>query len=106
MIGQAVGLPYLEPGQAVDCMVLPGLFEVAGPIKSEDLKDARTICRKCPAVQTCGEWAVRHEEYGIWAGTTPTERSRIRTLAGIELEDPYLGLTKLVTPSRTPVKGS
>lgn len=36
---------------------------------------AKEICGGCPVRQQCLETAlVNREEYGIWGGTTPTER--------------------------------
>ena len=40
---------------------------------------ARQVCKDCLVRQECLEWAVAaNEAYGIWGGTTPAERARIR----------------------------
>lgn len=35
---------------------------------------AKRICGECPVKQTCLDWAVRHEQYGIWGGVGPRQR--------------------------------
>ena len=35
---------------------------------------ARRICGACPYKKPCLEWAVVHDEMGIWGGTTQKER--------------------------------
>lgn len=48
-----------QPGQAVD--------------------QARRICQACPLQQACLDWALRTgESDGMWGGTTPAERRRLR----------------------------
>lgn len=35
-------------------------------------------CRECPLLQECFEWGINaQEQFGIWGGTTPTERSQL-----------------------------
>lgn len=43
----------------------------------------RKMCADCPVFDTCLEWSVVHERYGIWAGTSENEREKIRRHAGI-----------------------
>jgi hypothetical protein len=35
-------------------------------------------CRTCPVLEQCFEFAVEHETYGVWAGTTELDRARLR----------------------------
>ena len=35
---------------------------------------ARRMCASCPYKDPCLEWAVVHDEMGIWGGTTAKER--------------------------------
>lgn len=37
---------------------------------------ART-CHACPVRQTCLDWALKHDEYGVWAGTTRKVRESL-----------------------------
>lgn len=40
---------------------------------------AKTVCARCPVTDQCLDWAVRTgEPEGIWGGTTPSERRRLR----------------------------
>jgi WhiB family redox-sensing transcriptional regulator len=41
---------------------------------------AKAICNTpCPVKQECLHEAIRNKEYGVWGGTTETERGRGRT---------------------------
>lgn len=41
---------------------------------------AKAICRDCPVAAACLDYAMRtgEKEWGIYAGTTPMERRRLR----------------------------
>ncbi|MFI7129351.1 WhiB family transcriptional regulator [Nonomuraea sp. NPDC050153] len=42
-------------------------------------EQARRICRTCPVQAACLDWALRTgEPDGVWGGTTPAERRRLR----------------------------
>lgn len=42
-------------------------------------KDAKKMCRGCPVATECLLWALEHdEEYGIWGGSTPDERHKMK----------------------------
>ncbi|MCO6011469.1 WhiB family transcriptional regulator [Actinoallomurus purpureus] len=44
--------------------------------------DARQLCAGCPLTDACLERALeRNERHGIWGGTTPGQRRRMRRLA-------------------------
>ena len=34
-------------------------------------------CNSCPVKRECRNWAIIHDEYGIWGGLTKKERNRI-----------------------------
>ena len=38
---------------------------------------AKEICMRCPVISECLQVGV-YEEYGIWGGTTPDQRKKIR----------------------------
>lgn len=42
------------------------------------VKLAKRICADCPVQSSCRTYAVSAEEFGVWGGTTPAERNRIR----------------------------
>lgn len=55
--------------------------EIFYPIEFLDRGEARVIekfCNNCSFKQECFEWALVHEAYGFWGGTTPPDRERIR----------------------------
>lgn len=40
---------------------------------------ARAVCRRCPVLLACRDWAVRHGETdGVWGDTTASQRRAIR----------------------------
>ncbi|MGC0335227.1 WhiB family transcriptional regulator [Streptomyces sp. SLBN-8D4] len=40
---------------------------------------ARAVCRRCPVLVACRDWAVRHGETdGVWGDTTASQRRAIR----------------------------
>lgn len=36
-----------------------------------------SLCRQCPVRDTCLEWALTHDEKGVWAGTSEAQRQRM-----------------------------
>jgi WhiB family redox-sensing transcriptional regulator len=36
---------------------------------------ARAICRNCPALEPCRDWARDNREYGFWGGESEDERA-------------------------------
>ena len=51
--------------------------------KTEAVEAAIDMCRSCPVLKQCLEYALRHPEsteYGIWGGTTPFQRRRMSRL--------------------------
>ena len=49
-------------------------------------QQAKDLCRDCPALASCREYAIRHEEYGFQGGMTEKERKSIRKKRGIQLQ--------------------
>lgn len=48
----------------------------AGPNK---VRQAKQVCAACPVKPECRQWAIANDEvYGVWGGTSETERRRIR----------------------------
>ena len=68
------------------CVADPELFQPGGygTEYNNQIAEAKAICRLCPALRECREWAVEaHEPFGIWAGTTPEDRKKIRKARGL-----------------------
>ncbi len=43
------------------------------------MREARAICDRCQVKKECLDFAVINDiNYGVWAGTTPTQRKEIR----------------------------
>jgi WhiB family redox-sensing transcriptional regulator len=42
------------------------------------VKVAKDICKKCPYIEKCLQWAIDNSESGIWGGTTERERRTMR----------------------------
>jgi WhiB family redox-sensing transcriptional regulator len=43
------------------------------------IQEAKSVCRRCPALYECLEWALDSaQETGIWGGTDERERNLIR----------------------------
>jgi WhiB family redox-sensing transcriptional regulator len=49
------------------------------PAKGDNSLAARTICQTCPVRVECLDWALRHNEIGVWGGTSEIARRRILT---------------------------
>lgn len=85
-LGSAAG-PAFEVSPAAPC-VLPGADAEAWhpPVGSPaqqlaEARHARRQCAGCP-VQTkseCLSYALRHEQYGVWGGTTAHDRAGLRS---------------------------
>mgnify|MGYP002641453066 FL=1 len=52
----------------------------------------REMCSGCEILADCGEWAIKHERWGFWAGMTPADRDKIRKKRNIIVDDPSDGL--------------
>lgn len=58
-----------------------------------EIEQAKGLCRYCPSVQSCLQWALETgEEHGVWGGLTEAERRKIRrrTAQPISVDD-YTG---------------
>lgn len=53
------------------------------PDDTEDARAVKRVCHRCPLVEACREWAIAHDEFGVWGATTETDRHRIRRQRGI-----------------------
>jgi WhiB family transcriptional regulator, redox-sensing transcriptional regulator len=47
---------------------------------------AKAICRRCPVVIECGNWALETEQrYGVWGGLSEHDRRRVRARMGFDV---------------------
>ncbi|MEU7088046.1 WhiB family transcriptional regulator [Streptomyces achromogenes] len=46
------------------------------------IEEAKAVCRRCPVLETCGQWALEtHEPHGVWGGMSEDDRRRIKRRA-------------------------
>lgn len=62
---------------------------------SAETRAAINICGRCKEQEACKQWALKHEDSGIWGGTTPRERRKMRKKLGIELQAPEVMVIEL-----------
>jgi hypothetical protein len=75
----------------------------AGPYAAQ-IEEAKSVCRRCPAIDACGQWALdTGQETGIWGGTSEAERRTIlrrRKVTRISVDD-YTGTPRTAATGRT-----
>lgn len=49
-------------------------------------KPTKRVCRACPFLDACAEYAIQFELAGVWGANTYMERRAIRLERGLELE--------------------
>jgi WhiB family redox-sensing transcriptional regulator len=60
-------------GEALETFYAPESLK--GRRLEESVERAKTICKSCPVLNQCREYALRSAEpYGVWGATTPRER--------------------------------
>jgi len=58
----------------------------------KDFTTAIILCDSCPFKEPCFIYALHHEEYGFWGGTTEEERKKIRKIKGIKFDNPMANI--------------
>jgi len=48
------------------------------PERGHSATRAKAICARCPVADACLEWALEHEDYGVYGGKTADERAEMR----------------------------
>lgn len=49
------------------------------PERGGDVRPAKRICRQCPVIRQCLEYALENDErWGVWGGLSEMERRRLR----------------------------
>lgn len=68
-----------------------------------DIEYAKAICRRCPAIEQCLQWALETgQEYGVWGGMAEDERRRMKRAGARPINiDDYTG----IPGTRAPVAG-
>ena len=71
----------IQDNNGVECEQIPEYFfpEEREPVSRKMvIQFAKATCARCPVRLLCLDYAVSAHMTGIWGGTTPEERSRIR----------------------------
>lgn len=62
----------------VPCQDQPDLF-FAEDEATTTYREAKMLCRQCPVIGLCGDYAIRFNmSEGVWGGFTPADRRRVR----------------------------
>ena len=77
--------PHFDGTQACQNPTPAAASAFSGTIGA-DPSPALALCSACPFVDECRDWALTHDVYGVWGGTTDADRDEIRALA--ELPSP------------------
>jgi WhiB family redox-sensing transcriptional regulator len=80
-LGFNVATPPLLMGRSIlPCAGRASLFFPPTYRNWARVREACALCDTCPVVRECLAWAVARPDLdGIWGGTTPPQRRRIRT---------------------------
>lgn len=70
--------PLFDTEQAICFGEDPEIFMPEGKDWLKITRQAKAICSRCPLVETCMEYAIKNDEWGIWGGTTMKERIYLR----------------------------
>ena len=58
----------------------------AGPAAKAREHYAKSVCRFCPALQACGQWAIQtRQPFGVWGGMSEAERRAILRRRGVRM---------------------
>jgi WhiB family transcriptional regulator, redox-sensing transcriptional regulator len=82
----------------------------SGPSVSQ-VQQAKKVCRRCPVIQPCLEWALASGDEGVLGGLDDRERRRLRALSRpvksrpkpMETGDPHPTVTLANFPERRQV---
>ncbi|MHB1762637.1 MAG: WhiB family transcriptional regulator [Acidimicrobiales bacterium] len=66
----------------------PDMFFPEAGVLSATIAAAKAVCAECPVRSECLAWALRHEKFGIWGGTSAKERRALRRQLGFRVETP------------------
>ena len=69
---------FIDQGMASCATTDPEVFFPERGMNVSHNNVVKRICRSCPYVQPCLEWALENREMGIWGATTEMERRKIR----------------------------
>jgi hypothetical protein len=56
----------------------------------------KALCEYCPIAEQCRDWALRHENFGYWGGTTEAQRIVERRERNITVQLPEISVEKQI----------
>ncbi|MHB1762639.1 MAG: WhiB family transcriptional regulator [Acidimicrobiales bacterium] len=65
----------------------PDMFFPTRGADGATIAAAKAVCAECPVRSECLAWALRHEKFGIWGGTSEKERRALRRQLGIRVDN-------------------
>lgn len=76
-------LPFLRKGDMPTCATTDPELYFPPPggqaVGIDTAQETRDRCLECPWQVECLQWALDNDEYGIWGGTTQSQREVIQT---------------------------
>lgn len=69
-----LGLPFMDGSERCAEIGSDAFF----PEKGEHSSDAKRICRECPLLDPCRDYAIDNPQYGVWGATTERERRGLK----------------------------
>jgi WhiB family redox-sensing transcriptional regulator len=66
--------------------------EIFFPDKGASNRAAVAVCKLCPVKPECADWALRHNEVGIWGGMSANQRKELRRNLGTRLNSGWTAL--------------
>lgn len=84
-------MPALDYSKA-KCVGRDDLF-LADSDQGHKSTQAKAVCAECPIQRQCLAWGLAHEEFGVWGGTTATERAEQRKQLGLRVIEPVTAST-------------
>lgn len=62
---------------------------------AKQVKEMKMFCRECPVILDCLDYALENDEqFGIWGGMTPKERSKIKKNKGVLAKETIVKVAK------------
>lgn len=85
-----VTLPWFDGSQP--CATAGDVFYAPDGMSNQDAVDqnrsAKKVCNGCPFLDECRTYALAHEAYGVWGGTTAYERQGMRKVLRLTVTSP------------------
>ena len=54
---------------------------------NDQASNAKKICKRCPHITECFEWALHNERFGVWGGASERDRRKLRAELNIKIQE-------------------